>query len=138
MEMTGDQIDAFRKDFNEAMKALEEKYDITLRLGTITYYKDYFESTLHAEKGRDPEKIAEQQFDRDALYYQYDGIHPGMYRQVFVSPKGTVMALIGFRKNAKKYPLLVQDIHTGLYYRAPLTVIKEFRNEKFFPSTQQD
>ena len=35
MEMTGDQIDAFRKDFNEAMKTLEEKYDITLRLGTI-------------------------------------------------------------------------------------------------------
>lgn len=138
MEFTSDQLDAFLKDFHEAMKALEEKYDITVKLGTIKYYNDHFESTLHAENGRDPEKIAEQQFDRDALYYQYDGIHPGMYRQVFVNPKGTVMALIGFQKNAKKYPLIVQDIHTGEYFRAPLNVIKEFRNEKFYPSTQQE
>ena len=42
MIITKDSIDDFRKDFEAAIEAIQEKYDVTVDLGNITYYPDRF------------------------------------------------------------------------------------------------
>ncbi len=131
MEINNDSLKEFRADFKEAMKTLEEKYDVTIRLGGITYYTNHFQSTLTVDNGRDPEKIAENRFDEDVLDYPETGLRPGMYRQIFVGNNGRKYATLGFRKNAKKYPIQMIDIRTGERRKATTWFVKEILNEKY-------
>ncbi|MBQ8969891.1 MAG: hypothetical protein IJ073_01070, partial [Lachnospiraceae bacterium] len=40
MKVTRESLTEFRKDFKAAMAPLEEKYDITVKIGSITYNPD--------------------------------------------------------------------------------------------------
>ena len=42
MTFNEETVDNFRKDFEQAMVALQEKYQISISLGVITYYADRF------------------------------------------------------------------------------------------------
>ena len=131
MEISNDSLKEFRADFSEAMKKLEEKYDITIYLGRITYYRNHFQGTLTVDNGSDPEKIAENRFDEEVLDYPETGLRPGMYRQVFVGGNGRKYAALGFRRNAKKYPISMIDIRTGERRKATPGFVKEVLNEKY-------
>ena len=131
MEINNDSLKEFRADFSEAMKKLDEKYDITIYLGRITYYRNHFQGTLTVDNGSDPEKIAENRFDEEVRDYPETGLRPGMYRQVFVGGNGRKYAALGFRRNAKKYPISIIDIRTGERRKATPNFVKEILNEKY-------
>ena len=42
MMITSNNLDAFRNDFNKAMADLQEKYDVTISLGNITFEEERF------------------------------------------------------------------------------------------------
>ena len=63
MKISKGSLMGFRKDFKEAMASLEEKYDITVLLGSMTYNADGFSSRLEVKNSRDPEIIARNDFD---------------------------------------------------------------------------
>ena len=53
-------VDKFRKDFQSSMAELEEKYGVTINLGTLTYDETSIRGKMTALKGK-----REKEFDRN-------------------------------------------------------------------------
>lgn len=131
MEITGEQLDAFRKDFDKAMVQLQDKYDVTISLGAITYEEERFSARVTVKNGQDPEEIARADFDADVYKFAHLGLGPGMYKRVFIGNNGERFAIVGFNTRAKKYPLEIIRIRDGSRRKAGEGFIKELVNEYY-------
>ena len=131
-------LDAFRKDFENAVQELQDKYDVTIRLGKITYTDESFTAKLTVNNGRDPDDIGSAEFDENVWKYEHLGLTKGMYRRVFLGKDGRQYALLGFNTRAKKYPLIIKDIEDGSVIRAGEGFIKELRYEYYVDNLASD
>lgn len=138
MEMKPKNLDAFRKDFENAVQELQDKYDVTIRLGKITYTDESFTAKLTVNNGRDPDDIGSAEFDENVWKYEHLGLTKGMYRRVFLGIDGKQYALLGFNTRAKKYPLIIKDIEDGSVVRAGEGFIKELRYEYYVDNLASD
>lgn len=131
MIITKDSVDDFRKDFEAAIEAIQEKYDVTVDLGNITYYPDRFSARLEVKNGRDADEVASADFDANVWKFEYLGYRKGMYMQVVIGNDGEQYALERLNVRAKKYPIEVIRLADGMHYKVGTGFIKEFRNEKY-------
>lgn len=131
MNINSSELDRFRKDFMDAMVILQDKYDVTISLGTISYNADEFSAKLTVKNGRDSEEIERKDFDKDVWRFEHLGFQPGMYRRVFIGANGEQYAIVGFNTSAKKYPLTIVDITDGTVKRAPEGFVREIVNEYY-------
>ncbi len=100
--LTREQFKAFRKDFEDAVVALEQKYSFTLRLGKITYSDTEFRTPLTATKvieGKTPEQV---QFEEHAALF---GLKPEDFGKTF-TVDGKEYRLIGLRPSAPAWPVI--------------------------------
>ena len=134
MNINPNELDRFRKDFTEAMADLQDKYDITISLGSISYDADEFSAKMTVKNGRDKEEIERKDFDRDVWRFEYLGFQPGMYRRIFVGASGDRFAIAGFNTRSKKYPLHIIDVRDGSIHRAGPGFVKEIMNEYYVPN----
>lgn len=134
MNINPNELDRFRKDFMEAVAMLQDKYDVTISLGNITYNKDEFSSRLTVKNGRDSEEIERKDFDANVWKFEHLGFKPGMYRRVFIAVNDKRYAIIGFNTRAKKYPLIIVDINDGNVVRAGTGFVKQIVNEYYVES----
>lgn len=132
MEITDHNLDLFEADFKQAVRELEEKYDVTVSLGRITYDENQFYAKMTVDNGRDPDLIAEHQFDDEVWKYEDIGLKEGMYRQMFLNRNGERYAILGFVPNAKKYPLRVVRFSDGKRFRVSRYYIKELIPGKYY------
>ena len=131
MVITDKELDAFRRDFAETVKGLQEKYDVTISLGSITYNDDRFSARITVNNGQDPEIIARKNFDTDVWKYEHLGLSQGMYKRVFTGMDEMKYALLGFNTKAKKYPIIAVRISDGEEIRGGERFIKELHNEYY-------
>lgn len=131
MEINKNTLSAFRADFNRAMQELEEKYDVTVSLGKITYYKERFTGKLTVINGLDPEEAARNAFDADVLRFEDLGLRPGMYNRVFLGVDGKRYAVRGFNTRARKWPIRILRVSDGEERVCNGGFIKEFLNEYY-------
>ena len=61
---------------------------MTITLGHITYYEEYFSSRLKVVNGTDPETTAMINFDADVWKFEHLGLQPGMYKRIFKGVDG--------------------------------------------------
>lgn len=134
MKITGKTIDAFRKDFEQAMSVLEEKYDVTVSLGHITYWNDRFSAKVTVNNGRDPEQIMRAKFDANVWKYSHLGFDKGMYMRVFTGHDGLRYAIEGFNPKARKYPLEAIRINDEGHYRLSEQFLVQLENEYYIES----
>ena len=131
MNINPNELGKFRKDFLEAVAPLQDKYDITISLGNITYTADEFSGKMTVKNSRDKEEIERKDFDRDVWKYEHLGFEPGMYRRIFIGATGKRYAIIGFNTRSKKYPLRFVDISDGSVRRGSGGFVKEIANEYY-------
>lgn len=131
MEINNDSLDAFREDFEKMILPLQEKYDVTISLGRITYGDERFSAKVSVTNGRDPEAVARNNFDEDVWRYEHLGLQPGMYNRVFVAEDGMRYAIQGFRTKAKKWPIKAVRVSDGEPRVCNEQFIKEFMNEYY-------
>ena len=131
MEINQTTLGEFRRDFMEAMKPLQEKYDVTISIGRITYEKERFSSKLSVNNGRERSRIEENAFNADVWRYEHLGLKEGMYNRVFMGIDGRKYVLRGFHTRAAKYPLIVFDYQSGNTIRVPEFFIKELLDEYY-------
>ena len=131
MDINKESLDAFRADFKQAMQALQEKYDVTVSLGRITYTEERFSGKLTVTNGRDPEDAARSAFDADVWRFDHLGLQPGMYNRVFIGEDGNRYAVQGFNTRAKKWPIKMKRISDGENRVCNDQFIKEFLNEYY-------
>ena len=131
MEINNENLDAFRKDFNMAVLSLQEKYDVTISMGRITYGDERFSARVTVINGRDPEEVARNSFDADVWKYEHLGLRPGMYNRIFRAEDGKLYAIQGFNNRAKKWPIKTIRISDGEQRVCNERFIKEFLNEYY-------
>ena len=137
MAINKETVEQFRADFNKAMEELEEKYDLTIKLGTISYWKDHFTAQLEANAGRDPEQIARAAFDRNVWKVAEFGVKEGMYMRIFVGRDKRRYALTGINTKASRYPLEYIDILTGERYKSSGRMIDHITDEVYVESSYE-
>ena len=113
-------LDNFRKDFEEAIRDLESKYDLKLELGGITYdeLNQNFTATLKARDNRGGEQAT---FNRYCSWY---GLTPEDYKRRFTDRRH-VYEIVGFDTRSKKYPIIVRHIDKGTKTYYNLQYLKE-------------
>lgn len=138
MEITGNTIDAFREDFNRVVLELQDKYDVTISLGSITYWDERFSAKLTVKNGRDPEEIARADFDAGVWKYTHLGLSKGMYKRMFLGVDGRRYAIVGFNTKATRYPLEIVQVSDGSRSRAGEGFIKELMDEYYAENLAKD
>ena len=131
MEINQTTLSEFRRDFMEAMKPLQDKYDVTISIGRITYEKERFSAKLSVNNSRERSIIEENAFNADVWRYEHLGLKEGMYNRMFIGIDGKKYVLKGFHTRAAKYPLIVFDYQNENTIRVPEFFIKEILDEYY-------
>lgn len=134
MDINSQTIDDFRADFNAAIAPLQEKYGVTITLGHITYYEEYFSSRLKVVNGTDPETTAMNNFDGDVWKFEHLGLRPGMYKRIFKGVDNELYFIRGFNLRAHKYPINISRVSDGEESRCSEGFILEMTDEYYLDS----
>ena len=125
---------SFRADFKEAMTALQEKYDVTISLGNISYEEERFSAKITVVNGQDQEQVARNNFDADVWRYSHLGLQPGMYHRIFRGTDNQLYAIRGFNTKAKKRPIKVVKVSDNTRQLCGEGFIKELLDEYYVES----
>ena len=107
-------LSAFRNDFTEIAKTLEEKYGVAISLGSIRYDNNSFRAELKVIEGQ-KEDAKRLQFEKDAEYLKYEGFTKDMFGKEFLAKDGKTYKLIRLKPNARKNMCVIQAT-TGIEY----------------------
>lgn len=110
----------FRKDFEEAMKSLEQKHGLVISLGGIRYSPDSFEAKLECKEGESREDVNEQEFKKHCSAY---GLSPEDFDRRFTY-QGDDYIVIGIRPSKRKYPICCQQVSSGVTYGFTADTVK--------------
>ena len=103
------QLNAFRTDFNVAMKALEEKYNVTVKMGNMSYDNDRFTSKLTVLKRSESGEVrhpSEADFDKFCRSFGLKPEHKG----AIIRCRGGDYKLIGLNPRSPKFRFTVQSV----------------------------
>ena len=131
MKITRETLRDFTHDFKEAMAPLEEKYDASITIGTISFTADMFSTKLEVKGSRDPDINGSTDFDYNVWKYEHLGFREGMYKRIIIGADGNRYAVIGFNTRAKKSPIIMIRVTDGARVRAGVGFIKEITEETF-------
>lgn len=122
--VTRDELKAFRIDFQDAVKELEKKYQVNLKLGAISYTANEFHGKVTATKTTPEAKQANAELER--LQWKNLATFLGMkeddYGKSF-RDNGKVMTIIGINPKSRKYPILLKA-DNGKVYNGGVTWVK--------------
>ncbi len=138
MKVTPEFLDEFRKDFNQAMDALREKYDITISLGNLTYGAENFTGKITVTMTRDPEDFARANFDEEAWKFADIGIQPGMYKRIYIGKDGKKYAILALRPRSYKQPIRSIGLEDEKMYQCGKGFIREWTDAYFAQALEPD
>lgn len=110
----------FRKDFEDTVKALEQKYGLVISLGSIRYAPDSFEAKIECKEGESREDVNEKEF---RIYCATYGLKPEDYDRRFVF-QGKHYIIVGVRPSKRKYPICGQCVEDGKTYGFTAELVK--------------
>lgn len=111
----------FRKDFQDAIKTLEQKYGLVIELGRINFTATSFEAKFDAKEGDSKEDINEKEFKQYCKMY---GLSPEDYDRRFTY-KGEDYIIVGIRPSKRKYPIACTRVSDGVTYSFTVGAIKD-------------
>ena len=97
---------AFRKDFNEAIEKVAEKYGVTLKAGNISYDENTFTMKVMAE--RSDIDVQKAQFEENLKYMGYYGFTAEDYKAKFIYANKRY-TMIGFKPGNKYDVIAARD-----------------------------
>lgn len=122
MKITKTTLNNFRADFEKTVKALEEQYQVTIDLGSITYEDTKFTSRITVVTTEKIDGKSAEQIDFEKLCGLY-GFKPSHYNVEF-NYNGELFKLIGFNTRASSKPCRVQRVSDKRIGRMPTTCVK--------------
>jgi len=114
-------LDDFRKDFQDAMQALEQKYGVVIELGRISYSATSFDAKLEVKEGESKEAVNESEFK---MYCRMYDLEPTDYDRRFTY-QGDDYIVVGIRPSKRKYPIACQQVQDGRTYGFPAALVKK-------------
>ena len=131
MKIPGE-LDLFRKEFNEAVKPLAEKFGAHIKMGTQTYNGNEFTARLTVT---DTSSLKEGQSPRDKKleddyknHCQIFNLKPEWLGKSF-SGQGKTLTIVGLKTRASKRPVVCKD-EDGNGFVLPADSVKLRMNAK--------
>lgn len=118
MQINNETLKAFRNDFMEAVKILEEKYGVKIGMGGITYSNDSFHFKVNAQN-MSSILSPKEQFETFVPVLSYLGITNEMFEQVFEGLDHKQYTLVALKPSARKNCCIVKRIENGKQYICP-------------------
>lgn len=120
--ITKTMLNNFRKDFAEAVKELESKYNVTIHMGNISYSENSFDAKVNVKENLD-EKAAEELAKNDfTRYCSLFGFKPDDYGKEFIA-QNKKFKFVGFNPRCPKNACKIVDENGGVY-KAPVETVK--------------
>lgn len=110
-----------RQDIDKALKAVAEKYGLSLMLGNIRFNESSATCKLEArvtEKTGEPTMAA----DFRALAPTYGLESSLLYQTVLMD--GKFYKIVGLKPRNRKYPIIATRVDTGKRYKFPASVVR--------------
>ena len=121
-----DDVKRMNVELHEALKAFEEKNNVKVSWGNVTFSEEEFHMTVKVESNDlYTEEAVEKKFRETAFLY---GLKPKDYKRKFTS-KGELYELIGFQPNRDKYPLLARRVKDGKEILFTRDIVRLFEKE---------
>ena len=120
---------SLRKDIENSLKEVAEKYNITLQTGRCLYTSETFKIRLNGVimvEGK-AFSLEERDFKAQAPLY---GLKSDDLDKVFTDDTGRIFKIIGLKTSSRKYPVLAVELNTGNKYKFSVKVIKIYLNKK--------
>lgn len=114
MEMTRENLKAFRVDFQNAVKALENKYGVKIEMGSISYTENDFHTKVTVTNGRTNLEAEKAQFEKNVQAFKLYGLSKDDYRRPF-EVQGKLHFLVGFKPRARKNMFIIESVN-GTHY----------------------
>ena len=132
MEFTRREFDLFRKDLDEALRPLGEKYGLNFEQGKITYGDISFTINLTATKKEIDGRVidrAEEEFKQYCTLYSFK---PEDWRaECHVgSDRRTVYLIAGLKLNARKNSVVIERKSDGKRFKCSREAVVLAREEK--------
>ena len=109
MEITRNNLRAFREDFNNTLKSLQEDYEVTIDMGNITYGGLGFHFKVDVTSGNRQE--AERNKFIEALKrnsWKYPAFDEDSYGKVVkLGYNKDTYRIVGIKPRSRKYPIVV-------------------------------
>ena len=118
-----------RKDINEALKAIAEKHNISISLGKCSFTNQCAEFKLDASIITEDGVMTKEASDFLRCSFKY-GLDDSDLFKVFKGNDGKDYKLVGANINARKAPLVIQDIVTGKEYKCMTGFIRPYTKEE--------
>lgn len=118
MQINNETLKAFRNDFMEIVKPLEEKYGVKIGMGGITYSNDSFYFKVNAQN-MSSILSPKEQFETFVPALSYLGITDEMFEQVFEGLDHKQYILVALKPSARKNCCVVKSLINGKQYVCP-------------------
>jgi len=129
-EFSKGNLPTLRKDIDEALKAIAEKHGIKISLGKCSFTSDCAEFKLNASIiTEDGEVMSKEASDFLRQPFKYNLDDSDLFK-VFKGSDSKAYKLIGASINARKAPLIIQDIETGKKYKCGKGFIRPYTKEE--------
>lgn len=102
--------DMLRKDINDALAKIGEKYNIDAQIGAIRYDESGFRTTIEAKvKVINGKSGAQIEYE---MYAGKFGIDRNTFGKTFIHA-GNTYRIVALDRNARKYPIIAMNVATG-------------------------
>lgn len=107
--ITRELLEMFRQDFAETVKELEEKYQLEIELGKITYGSDSFKASLGVHERVIGKSTRQVEFEKLASRYDLKAEQFGQEIEI----DGCRYCICGIEPKRRKYPILLERLSDG-------------------------
>jgi hypothetical protein len=111
-----EELKRFRERFDEVMKPLLEEFNVSIRLGGITFNPSYFKGSLMVSRNIEGAEVANPFAGAFVDCAPLHGLKKEALGKTFTTPSGTYK-ITGYKKSARKYPFIAEDVKTGKSYK---------------------
>lgn len=121
MKITKPLLKEFRKEMNEALGPVFEKYGMEVEIGKIRFGEDDFVANVNvSSKGPDGESVAQTKFENHCEEY---GLKKSDFGRKFTYD-GKVFEIVGIRTNATRNPIVAANSNGKKYNFSVALVIE--------------
>lgn len=124
MEFTTQNFNNIRKDIKDALKGIEEKYEVIISPTKINYQSLEFDLVLKCVKNEEGRDVDKEKFESNCFLFDFEKED---YKLQF-KLSGETFELIGFNLNKPKNNCNIRNVSTGKMYMTNDETIKRKLN----------
>jgi len=121
--ITRTKIQDMRKDIEEALQAVAEKHNCTIKAGNASFNEDSFKLKLEiVENSSDGSTVTQAQVDWKANASSF-GLDVDLLGKTVILQNSNY-EIVGLKPRSRKYPVLGKDLSNGKIYKFPALSVK--------------